>query len=45
MNEHTAAILGVWAFAVATAVSNRVVGWFMIVSFLIAIVSTVTLLK
>lgn len=45
MNEHTAAILGVWAFAVGTSISSRVAGWFMLVSYLVAGAVTFVLLK
>ena len=44
MDGQTAAIIGVWMFAAATAMSKHVVGWFMLVAFVVAVLTTALIL-
>jgi hypothetical protein len=44
MDGQTAAILGVWVFAAATAMSKQVAGWFMLVAFVVAVLTTAFIL-
>lgn len=44
MDGQTAAILGVWTFATATAMSKQVAGWVMMVAFVVALLTTAFIL-
>ena len=44
MDVSTAVVLGIWAFAVATAVSKQVAGWVMVIAYSAAIITSVILL-